>query len=171
MNTTTADDLIVLLVQRVANVASSASIVDWATNALVAGEETPSLVVLAGLDRGSSVFETTPWLDRALVELNVHPLAPADLRRAYVGVVSRAFLDGRITLQEALDNIHQDAVSPLGHPPDLASWCYVWEGLNPRDFSPLTGANLDAEARKLAAEWARHTGLSASAQRSVKGGA
>ena len=160
MNATTTDALIVLLVQRLANVMTSSSIVDWATDALEAGVETPSLVILAGLDRTSSVFETEPWLDKTLAELGVRPLSPADLRRAYVGVVSRALLEGRITSSEALDNVHQDAVSPLHHPPDLASWCYVWEHLSPVDFTELSGASRDAEARRLAAEWARHPGLS-----------
>jgi hypothetical protein len=46
-------------------------VVEWATHALVAGEDTPSLAVLAGLDRKLSLFEITPWLDKTIAELQV----------------------------------------------------------------------------------------------------
>jgi len=88
-----------------------------------------------------------------------------------VGVVSRALMAGRITSEEALDRIHQDVVSPLGHPADLAAWCFVWEGLGPMDYRRLTPADIDVEARRLAAEWARHGGLSTGRSPSVTGGA
>lgn len=159
MNPAIEDAVIELLIQRMAATVTSASIVDWATDALVAGEDTPSLVILAGLDRASSVFETTPWLDKALAELNVLPPAPDELRRAYVGVVSRALMAGRLNSEQALESIHRQVVTPLGHPSDLSAWCYVWEGLGPTDFRELTSGDIDVEARRLAAEWVRHAGL------------
>ena len=155
----TEDALTELLVQRLHARVTSAMIVDWATDALRNGEDTPSLAILAGLDRTSSVYETMPWLDKALSELNVVPPPPAELRRAFVAVVSRALMAGRITSEQALDRIHEDVVTPLGHPADLMAWCYVWEGLGPTDFRELTPADVDVEARKLAAAWARHAGL------------
>ena len=171
MHATTADALIHLLAARLDNRVTSASIVDWATDAMLAGDEKPSLVILAGLDRNASVFEIIPWLDKTLAEFSVAPLPPADVRRAYVGVISRALLAGRITPGEALDSVHQNAVSPLGHPPDLAPWCYVWERLNPVDFSELSGTDRDVEARRLAIEWASHPGLSAPSSIHHEGGA
>jgi hypothetical protein len=54
-----------------------------------------------------------------------------------VGAVSRALLAGTIDAEAALERIHARAVGPLGHPPDLAPWCYVWEGLDPRDYRSL----------------------------------
>jgi hypothetical protein len=160
MNAALEDALIDLLVQRMAATVMAASIVDWATAALLAGEDTPSLVILAGLERDASVFDAAPRLDRALSELNVPSPAPADLRRAYVGMVSRALIAGRVTPREALDRIHQHAVTPLGHPPDLSPWCFVWEGLAPTDYRELSAAEVDMEARRLAEVWARHPGLS-----------
>lgn len=171
MITMTEDALIDLLVQRMAARVTAAAIVDWATDALVAGEDTPSLVILAGLDRAASVFEITPWLDKAISELKVVQPPAADLRRALVGVVSRALMAGRITSEEALDRIHQDVVSPLGHPADLAAWCFVWEGLGPMDYRRLTPADIDVETRRLAAEWARYGGLSTGPSPSGTGGA
>jgi hypothetical protein len=71
MTRSTEDALIDLLVHRMAGRLTATAVVEWATHALVAGEDTPSLVVLAGLDRKLSVFEITPWLDKTIAELQV----------------------------------------------------------------------------------------------------
>ena len=159
MNRAIEDGLIELLVEHVARRASAADLVDWATAALVAGEDTPALVILAGLDRGTSVFEVAPWFDKALSELNLAKVPEHELRRAFVGVVSRNLLDGRINSDQALDRVHEHAVSPLGHPDDLMAWCFVWERLGPGDHRSLSPAEVDAEARRLAGEWAGRGGL------------
>jgi len=159
MNAALEDQLIDVLVRRLEASVTAASIVEWATNAMVAGEDTPSLVILAGFDHNGSVFETAPWLDKALAELHVLPPPPTELRRAYVGAVSRALVAGRLTSQQALNSIHQHAVTPLGHPPDLAAWCFVWEGLGPTDFRELSPSEVDLEARALAAQWAGRAGF------------
>jgi hypothetical protein len=77
-------------------------------------------------------------------------------------MVSRALMAGRVTSRQALDNFHQHAVTPLGHPSDLSAWCFVWEGLAPADYRELTPNDVDVEARRLAAAWAGHPGLTAS---------
>ncbi|HET6837089.1 MAG TPA: hypothetical protein VFH24_03540, partial [Gemmatimonadales bacterium] len=93
-------------------------------------------------------------LERAMAELNLRVPAGEELRRAYVGVVSRAFLAGSIAADDALDRIHRRVVTPLGHPPDLAAWCFVWEGLHPDDYRTLEPAQQEQEARRLAIVWA-----------------
>lgn len=170
MNSALEDALIDLLVQRTAAAITAAAIVDWATDVLAAGEDTPTLVILAGLPRDSSVFEASPLLDITLAELQIVVPASGDLSRAFVGVTSRALLAGRLTSDEALDCIHKHAVDPLGHPPDLASWCYVWEGIGPTDFRELSRADIDVEARKLARAWAGRAGLSGPEPSSQCGG-
>jgi hypothetical protein len=159
MNRAIEDSLIELLVNHLATRATAADMVDWATSGLVAGEDTPALVILSGLDRNSSVFEVMPWFDKALSELGIAHSPPEEIRRAFVGAVSRSLLDGRITADRALDQVHEHAVSPLGHPDDLSAWCFVWERLRPGDFHSLSPAEVDAEARGLAVEWARRSGL------------
>ena len=146
--------MIELLVHRIADRLTATAVVDWATDALVAGEDVPSLATLAGLDRRSSVLEVTPWFDKAIAELEVVLPSPAELRRAFIVVVSRAVLSGRVSTEHALDRIHRDVVSPLGHPADLAAWCHLWEGHAPMDYRTLTAADLRAETRLLAADWA-----------------
>jgi hypothetical protein len=159
MNRAIEDALIELLVRHLATRATASDMVDWATVALVAGEDTPALVILAGLDRHASVFEAMPWFEKVLSELDLAPLPDDDLRRAFVGAVSRSLLDGRINPEQALDQVHEHAVSPLGHPDDLSAWCFVWERLSPGDFHSLSPTEVDVEARRLAGEWAIRTGL------------
>lgn len=159
MNRAIEDALIELRVRHLETRATASDMVDWATAALVSGEDSPALVILAGLDRDASVFEAIPWFDKALSELDLAPLPDDELRRAFVGLMSRSLLDGRINAEQALDQVHEHAVSPLGHPDDLSAWCFVWERLGPGDFRNLSPTEVDIEARRLAAEWAGRSGL------------
>ena len=150
------DRLLDLLLRRVDGPIPGAELVDWATNALEEGLESESLVLLAGLARSSSMHEAVPLLDRGLSELKLNVPAAEALRRAYVGVVSRAILGGSIPAEQALDRIHRRVVEPLGHPPDLAPWCFVWEGLHPDNYRTLDSSEQEAEARRLAESWASY---------------
>jgi hypothetical protein len=155
MNTELADALIGVLVARMDSVVTGGPLVEWATSALVDGLDTPALVWLAGLPPTCSVFEAGPLLDRALAELGLASLPAAEaLRRAYVGVISRQLLDGRLTPTDAVQLIHRVAVGPLNHPADLMPWCYVWEGLDFLDYRVLSDAEAADRARDLARVWA-----------------
>jgi hypothetical protein len=79
-----------------------------------------------------------------------------ELRRAYVGTVSRALLAGRLEAEPALERIHRSVVSPLGHPPDLSPWCYAWEGLDDGDYRTLSAPEVTVVARRLASGWATY---------------
>ena len=150
------DALVDLLVQQLDATLGAAAMVDWATAALCEDYDTPALVILAGLARDSSRFDVEPWLAKALAELGVEAMTPEMLRRAYVGVVSRALVARTVTCVRALDLIHSRAVQPLGHPPDLQPWCFVWEGLAPSDFRSLNTVEVEHEALSLATVWAQH---------------
>ena len=150
------DALLELLVQRLEGTVAAAHLVDWATDAMVYGLETESLVLLAGLHRDSAVDAATSLLDRALIELDIPVPNPETLRRVYVGVISRALIDGRIAIRDALDDVHERAVGPLGHPPDLTRWCLLWEGLQPDDYRSLDDQEVETEVRRLASAWAHY---------------
>jgi hypothetical protein len=150
------DRLLDLLVRRMDGTIPGAELVDWATSALEEGVESESLVILAGLARNCSMYEAVSLLDRGLTELKLKVPAAEALRRAYVGAVSRAILAGGISADQALDRIHRRVVTPLGHPPDLAPWCFVWEGLHPDDYRTLDPIQQEAEARRLAEAWASY---------------
>jgi hypothetical protein len=153
LNAHTRDALVDLLVRRLDGVMFAEELIDWATAALAEGLDTPALAILAGLARNSSLYEAEQWFPKVLNELQVNLTHPDTLRRAYVGAVSRALLAGKVGYQEALDRVHRHAVNPLGHPADLASWCFVWEGLHPEDYSDLSPDDTDRAARVLAQQW------------------
>jgi hypothetical protein len=112
MNAALQDALLDLLVRRMDSATSGASLVDWATQALTEDIDTEALVYLAGLPGDCSVFEASPLLDRALADLGVAVPEPPQLRRGYVGAVSRALLAGTIDAEAALERIHARAVAP-----------------------------------------------------------
>ena len=159
MNAELSDALIGILVTRIDSALTGAQVVEWATAALEQEVESTALVWLAGLPPSCSLSEASPLLDRALTELGVAPLPDtADLRRAYVGAMSRQLLAERVSARVALDRIHQFAVSPLNHPPDLASWCFAWEGLDDsREYRIMTEMETAERARELATTWAAVT--------------
>jgi hypothetical protein len=150
------DVLLDLLVSRLDGRATAAQLVDWATHALETGVETESLVRLAGMPCDSSIYDATPLLDRCLTELDIEVPNTETLRRAYVGMISRAFLAGKVKTGDALERVHQRAVGPLGHPPDLTRWCLLWEGLQPDDYRSLDDDEVEAEVRRLASAWAHY---------------
>ena len=168
MNAALEDALLGVLIHSMDRAATGAPLVDWATQALVEGLETEALVYLAGLPPNCSVFEAAPLLDRALTELGLLVPDAPELRRAYVGAISRALLAGTIELEPALERIHQSAVGPLGHPPDLIAWCYAWEGLEAHHT--LSASEAEAEARRLAAEWATYRSFPSNAGELSRGG-
>jgi hypothetical protein len=128
------DALVDLVVRRLDIQLTGAPLVEWAIHALEEGVETESLIYLAGLSPDSSISQAGPLFDRGLAGLKLKLPHSDDLRRAYVGAVSRALLAGKLKPQEALDRVHQRVVNPLGHPSDLTPWCFVWEGLDPTDY-------------------------------------
>lgn len=81
----------------------------WATRALEIGVETESLILLAGLPADCSVYEAGPLLERGLTDLNLTVPSPEGLRRAYVGMVSRAILAGSV---DAANSVSWSAVRP-----------------------------------------------------------
>jgi hypothetical protein len=152
------DALIGILVTRLDSALTGAQLVDWAVAALEQEVESTALVWLAGLPPSCTLSEASPLLDRALTELGVASPLDADLRRAYVGAMSRQLLADRITARVALDHIHQFAVSPLNHPPDLESWCFAWEGLDDsREYRIMTERETAERAHELATTWAAAT--------------
>jgi hypothetical protein len=156
MNAELSDALIMILVTRMDSAVTGDRLVEWAMAALEEDLESPALVWLAGLPRSCSLWEAGPLLDRALSELAVTPLPDAtELRRAYVGAMSRQLLSQRVSVSVALDCIHKFAVSPLNHPHDLTSWCFAWEGLDDsREYLTMTDKETDERARELATAWA-----------------
>ena len=131
--------------------AAAESLVEWAVAALVAGHDSATLRVLAGLLPGEADGSAiAAYARRAARELEVEMPEGEALCRAYISVACRALLHGELAPEVALDRIHRWVVSPLGHPRDLMRWCYLWEGNGP-DCEFLDVPNTEyvlAEARR-----------------------
>ena len=163
MHQALGDELVTLLVARSNEAASGEPVVEWAVHALEAGLESAALIELAGLPRTASVFDAGPLLDRALRELGIAPPDLEELLRAYVGVISRALLEGKLAVAAVLDDVHATVVSPLRHPDDLRPWCYLWESLDPVELRSLEPYEVASKTRRLAEAWALYPGIHARA--------
>ena len=139
--------LVGLLVDRSQGCASVQNHAAWATSALAAGFDSPSLRVLAGLDlTPTSLFEVDPVFVRAARELGVDPEPDISwlLKRYELELASRV-LDGALGSHEALTMIHEKLIEPQRHRWELSPWCLLWEGNDPYDV----GADPDENALHL----------------------
>jgi hypothetical protein len=119
--------------------------------ALTVGLDSPTLRRLAGLDKTANVFEANELFQRAARELDLQlPNSNETLLREYLRVVAADIVNGARDCEAALEAIHAMVVGPLGHPPDLMDWCYLWEGLEPGTFASLNAQQIDAAVRALA---------------------
>lgn len=125
--------------------------VNWAVDALVAGFDTPSLRVLAGLDLDGEPLraDVYPAFAASLSELGIRLPDASVTGRLYVRHVAQAIVAGAIAPRDGAELIHARVVSPLEHPPDLMPWCYVWEG-NSIDCTLLGDNEIDEEIIRLA---------------------
>jgi hypothetical protein len=81
--------------------------VQWAVNLLVAGQDTPSLRVLAGLNSPLDYFETTKLIDRALAELGVPRLDVSESIEVYAAELLADLLNHRREMRTVLGELEQ----------------------------------------------------------------
>ena len=145
-----------LLLQLGAAFERPATEVEWAVTALTEGFDSPSLRILAGadLDGSPSPFETSPLFRAALTELGILLPELEVLARLYVREVARQVVGGTLEPRTAADLVHRRVVTPLEHPTDLMSWCYVWKGNSVDCSRPLDDEELEHEIHRLAIEFA-----------------
>jgi hypothetical protein len=119
----------------------------WGEAALEHGLDSPALRILAGLGPQTIWSEAEPYFRRTLAELGITlPTVDESLRRLYLREVAGQIAVGEIPPAKGLERIHRWVVGPLGHPPDLSHWCYLWEGLDPEGFGELSEGARDALA-------------------------
>lgn len=83
----------------------SQAIVTWALDAIVAGFDSKSLRILAGLDGPLDQEEIRRLYSAAFAELGIRPLPEAAHVRFYVTSVLRAMLSGTFGRKEALERL------------------------------------------------------------------
>jgi hypothetical protein len=132
-------------------------VTDWATEALLAGVDSPTLPILAGLTLLTSPFEVDHYLDAVLDELSVRREDDDTVVRRYAADLARKVVDGELSPARGLREIAPLAVG-LGYPDELYVWMQLEDQyLMEEAYRPATLHELDEavrlEAAALAARW------------------
>ena len=130
---------------------AAADYVEWAIERLVAGQDSASLRVLAGLDPRSTWFEADDLFVRSARELGVEPPERTAAVRAHAREVARGLLDGRVSTTEAVRALGRICQAMKYR--EYVEWLDLDEPLwSLRPAPPSGGAPDDvaAEARRLA---------------------
>jgi len=126
----------------------------WATDALEDGFDSPALRQLAGLDLNllASRHEAKDILRKAIGELSIPFPEKGAALRSYAAYIAGEIESGRLDPVSGVKEVHKCVLSPLNHPEDLMTWCYLDDGLHPTEFTPLEGDELDRAIFKWCAE-------------------
>jgi hypothetical protein len=100
---------------------SGSDVVDWAVDALVAGWESPSLEVLAGLDRPPNEFEVDRYVERALSELGVEMPRGAQVVHLYSVGIAADILAGTISPYDGAREMFRVCVA-TNYPREQRAW-------------------------------------------------
>ena len=146
-----------VLAHKIAGWVEGQAFVDWAVAALESDFDSPSLRTLAGLDLTPPVdtTEAVEYFQRSLAELGLAIPPQTVILRDYLAEIASGMVSERISIREALHEVHSSIVTPLGHPDDLRPWCLLWEGNHsdgspPDNYGDLTNEDLKREALDLA---------------------
>ena len=126
-------DSIALLAKKVNESVCGQDYVDWAVQALTEGFNSPSLLILSSLDidKNFSKWEAEILFTKVVTELGW--IIPSDevILQAHLVTLATQIKKGDIDPEVGIERIHREVISPLGHPEDLLSWCFLWEGNSP----------------------------------------
>lgn len=153
----TAPSTASILGRRTLGQVPAADYVDWAVGQLVAGLDSPTLRILAGLDARVTWFEAEDLFHRSLVELGVPLPDRATAVRGLACEIARDLLEGRVTLADGVRAL-QRLYGAAEHA-DYGAWLQLDEALHDLRFRTSqradgvgTGEELEAEAHRLARE-------------------
>jgi hypothetical protein len=134
--------------------------VDWAVQALTEGLDSPSFLILAGLDIGEDfpLWEAEKYFTKAVNELGLSIPDDETILRKHLVTLLTQIQKGTVDPQMGIERIHREVVSPLEHPSDLQSWCFLWEGLNPMGNDVIPKDEYRAKIFEFAGKWLSEKG-------------
>jgi hypothetical protein len=106
---------------------SGSRIVDWAVDALVAGWDSPSLRVLAGLEKPPNEFEVDRYVTQVAQELRIDIPNRRGLGELYALVIARDLVDGAAPPYEGSRELRRLWLV-LGCPTSLQPWSMYEDG-------------------------------------------
>lgn len=104
-------------------------VIDWATEMLWFGYETPDLLILAGIAKPTNVFECRPYLDNVIQELNLGKITGEGAHYAAVWMYIVRMSKG-INVRQNLYNVYQQYRAPYDeYHDDFRFLYYAWNDL------------------------------------------
>src|SRR5215510_8817812 len=108
---------------------SSGHYVEWAGEMLVEGYDSPSLRILAGLDRFASSFEAEDYFLRSLNELNLTPPDSTTAIRAYACEIAQRVIDGRMSGKDGVRALFQISIA-TDYSREFITWIELYHALD-----------------------------------------
>ena len=115
--------------RRAMNSVTAADYVEWATEMLTNGHDSPNLRILAGFDERGNVFEAEGYFTRALRELQIPEPDSAGKFRAYGVELAQQILDGRLSAEAGLRALYQICLTTNYARPYMI-WLYLDDALD-----------------------------------------
>jgi hypothetical protein len=129
--------------------------VDWAVQALTENFDSPSLSILASLDLENdfSLWEAEKFFKKVVCELDWSFPDNEAILRTHLATLIIDIQNGTVDPEKWIERIHQEVVSPLGHPSDLQGWCFLWEGNDPVEYRILSKEEYSSRIIDFAKAW------------------
>jgi hypothetical protein len=137
--------LVELLVRRYEERAGPEDAVEWATELLERGFDTPNLRVLAGLSPDPDSADVERHLQLALEELACDRWTENQARTAYALVTAQRIVAGDVEPVEGCRAIYSSVARPFQYPTELSAWVHLDDGRLPESpYSEMGDAELAA---------------------------
>lgn len=125
---------------------ASSTLVDWATDQLVAGKDSPALRILAGLGRADS-REVRDYFPKALAELGIPFPNKDDCLIYYCGDVARDVIKNSISPLKAFGVLWQ-ITDELNYPDELCCWRRLEGDLDVMEYQGAPVAHREMAVRQ-----------------------
>jgi hypothetical protein len=103
--------------------------IDWAGEMLVQDYDSPSLRILAGLNRQNNTFEAQDYFSRCVKELRLNEPEPEAAVREYACEIAQQIIDEQITAQEGVRALYQVCLA-RDYPKEFMVWFELDDALD-----------------------------------------
>jgi hypothetical protein len=140
-------ETIKLLAERYLGTATYEQYVDWAVSCLESGIDSKNIRILSALQKPLYPSEVEDYFHRSLKELGWELPEPTECIIEYARTFAQQILSGQVSPVAGCRKIYAVSLA-LQHPPELRSWLYLDENLEPGTYRDLQGKELDEAITK-----------------------
>jgi hypothetical protein len=134
--------------------------IDWAYEMLLQDYDSPSLRILAGLNRPSNFLEISPYFLDAIEELKIEIPEPKAAIRDYACDLAQQIVDGQFTSIRGVVGTLYKICRDLDYDPEYTVWAdlddlldILYSGGIPYDYPSATLENMNEIIKKEAADF------------------